>query len=147
LDLIAEARQLLPDACTPEARIHHTRLGFYEGRAFVAKGELIAPDRALRRIWPRWTELATTLLSPGGAEAAADVRFSEACLGCTGTALPRAADGHGFSKPRRNDVDDAAQLISQSLRMWFGLGVRAGIGLARLARGAWCDGSGRAVSG
>jgi hypothetical protein len=71
-----------------------------------------------------------------GDESAADLLFGEALLGLQADHAASKWDlallmvNMGFSKLRRNEVDDAAQLMSQSLHMWFDQGVRAGIGLA-----------------
>src|SRR5262249_37225493 len=147
LALIAEIRQFLPDASRTDGRIHHVRLGFYEGRALAATGDLPAAtscyeahlamlegigDHRLRSLL--LSALGDLAFAVGDQAGAAEF-FEQALPGLQPDHAASQWDlallmaNMGFSKLRHDELDDAMELIRGSLRKWLDQGVRTGIGL------------------
>ena len=147
LDLIPQIRKLLPDASREDGRFLHVRLGFYEGRALAAAGDLAAARSCyqthlamleglgVHRLRPLLLSALGDLAFASGDETGADVLFAQALPGLqpeyAGSQWDLALQmvNMGFSKLRHDELDAATELISGSLHKWLEQGVRPGIGL------------------
>jgi predicted ATPase/DNA-binding XRE family transcriptional regulator len=145
LTVIAEIRQLLPEPHDEAERMRHVRLGFYEGRALAAKGDLDAARSCYevhlamlggQRLRFLLLSALGDLAFAMGDESSADALLRQALPGMQADYAASQWDlallmvNLGFSKLRHGDPEDAAQLLTDSLRKWLDQGVRAGIGLA-----------------
>jgi hypothetical protein len=125
--------------------MRHVRLGFYEGRALAAKGDLDAArscyEAHLAMLGgPHLRFLFGSALGDlafaQGHESSADALLRQALPGMQADYAASQWDlallmvNLGFSKLRHGDLEDAAQLLTEALRKWLDQGVRAGIGLA-----------------
>jgi len=146
--VITEIRQLLPESSDDAERIHRARLGFYEGRAFAAKGDLAAAVSCYEAQLAMLTGIAAHRLQSLLRSALGDLAFA---MGdeVTADALLRQAlpsmqadyassqwdlallmVNLGFSQVRHGELKEAGRLLTDALGKWLDQGVRAGIGLA-----------------
>jgi tetratricopeptide (TPR) repeat protein len=147
LALIVEGRALIPNTSDDDARIRQARLGYFEGRALTAKGDLQAARACYEANLKTIRAVGTTNLGDvftsslgdlavaSGDDASAQELFDQAL------AALRAAHGTsewdlalllvnvGFLRLRRGDVLAASGLLDEALRHWLEQGVRAGIGV------------------
>jgi len=148
LNVIAEVRQLLPPAGDEAGRIRHARLGFYEGRALAARGDVDAATSCYEAHLAMLNGVGARRLQSLLQSALGDLAFARGDLPSADALLREALPGMqadhassqwdlallmvdlGFSKLRHGELDEAGRLFADSLRKWLDQGVRAGIGLA-----------------
>jgi non-specific serine/threonine protein kinase len=148
LALIAQSRDLIPRTGEEDAGIRQARLGYFEGRALTAKGDLQAARscyelnlRIIERIGDhRLRSVLCAALGDlavaTGDDASADELFERSLPGLLSERTTSQWDlalllvNMGFSALRNARLDDAENLLNDALHNWLDQGLRAGIGLA-----------------